>query len=230
MKRSIAAVPWIVVFSFGLCTAGEAPEIRDESDRISYSIGHQIGGDFRRQGVELRSDLVVKGIRDALKGEKPLMTPEEMNKILVELKRKVTAAQQEERKMAAEKNRAEGEAFLAENAKKKGVVTLPSGLQYKVLKEGDGASPNGTDNVTVHYRGTLIDGTEFDSSHKRNQPATFRVNGVIRGWTEALQMMKPGAKWLLFIPAKLAYGERGAGSSIPPGSTLIFEVELVAVN
>jgi FKBP-type peptidyl-prolyl cis-trans isomerase len=180
--------------------------------------------------VELRSDLVVKGIRDALKGEKPLMTPEEMNKILVELKRKVTAAQQEERKMAAEKNRAEGEAFLAENAKKKGVVTLPSGLQYKVLKEGDGASPNGTDNVTVHYRGTLIDGTEFDSSHKRNQPATFRVNGVIRGWTEALQMMKPGAKWLLFIPAKLAYGERGAGSSIPPGSTLIFEVELVAVN
>jgi FKBP-type peptidyl-prolyl cis-trans isomerase FklB len=158
------------------------------------------------------------------------MTPEEMNKTLVELKRKVTAAQQEERKMAAEKSRAEGEAFLAENAKKEGVVTLPSGLQYKILKDGAGASPQATDNVTVHYRGTLIDGTEFDSSHKRNQPATFRVSGVIRGWTEALQRMKPGAKWRLFIPAKLAYGERGTGSAIPPNSALIFEVELLKVN
>jgi FKBP-type peptidyl-prolyl cis-trans isomerase FklB len=229
MKRSLVAIT-LLVLSFGLCTAGEAPEIRDENDRISYSIGHQIGGDFKRQGVDLKPDLVVQGIQDALKGDKPRMTPEEMNKTLVELKRKVTAAQQEERKMAAEKSRAEGEAFLAENAKKEGVVTLPSGLQYKILKDGAGASPQATDNVTVHYRGTLIDGTEFDSSHKRNQPATFRVSGVIRGWTEALQRMKPGAKWRLFIPAKLAYGERGTGSAIPPNSALIFEVELLKVN
>jgi len=229
MKRALVAMTFLTLI-IGLCMAGEATEIRDENDRIGYSIGYQIGGDFKRQGVDLKSDLVVQGMRDAVQGAKPLLTPEEMNRTLVELKRKVTAAQQEERKMAAEKSRAGGEAFLAENARKEGVVTLPSGLQYKILKDGAGASPQATDNVTVHYRGTLIDGTEFDSSHKRNQPATFRVNGVIRGWTEALQMMKPGAKWQLFIPAKLAYGERGAGSTIPPNSTLIFEVELLKVN
>jgi FKBP-type peptidyl-prolyl cis-trans isomerase FklB len=229
MRCALVAMT-LVTLTFGLCAAGEAPEIRDENDKISYSVGYQIGGDFKRQGVDLKSDLVVQGMRDAVQGTKPLLTPEEMNKTLVELKRKVTAAQQEERKMAAEKSRADGEAFLAENAKKEGVVTLPSGLQYKILKEGTGASPQAIDNVTVHYRGTLIDGTEFDSSHKRNQPATFRVSGVIPGWTEALQMMKPGAKWQLFIPAKLAYGERGTGSAIPPNSTLIFEVELLKVN
>ena len=229
MKRSLVAIT-LLILSFGLCEAGEAPGILDENDRISYSLGYQIGGDFKRQGTDLKSDLVVQGIQDALKGDKPRMAPEEMKKTLVELKRKVTATQQEERKMSAEKSRAEGETFLAENAKKEGVVTLPSGLQYKILKEGTGASPQATDNVTVHYRGTLIDGTEFDSSHKRNQPAIFRVNGVIRGWTEALQMMKPGAKWQLFIPAKLAYGERGTGSAIPPNSGLIFEVELLKVN
>jgi FKBP-type peptidyl-prolyl cis-trans isomerase FklB len=229
MKRSLVAIT-LLILSFGLCEAGEAPGILDENDRISYSLGYQIGGDFKRQGTDLKSDLVVQGIQDALKGDKPRMAPEEMKKTLVELKRKVTATQQEERKMVAEKSRAEGETFLAENAKKEGVVTLPSGLEYKILKEGTGASPQATDNVTVHYRGTLIDGTEFDSSHKRNQPAIFRVNGVIRGWTEALQMMKPGAKWQLFIPAKLAYGERGTGSAIPPNSALIFEVELLKVN
>jgi FKBP-type peptidyl-prolyl cis-trans isomerase FklB len=229
MKRALVAVTLLAVFS-GLCAAGDAPEIRDENDKVSYSIGHQIGGDFKRQGVELRPDLVVKGIRDAAEGAKPLMTPEEMNRTLVELKRKVTDAQRGEAKKAADKNRAAGEAFLAENAKKEGVVTLPSGLQYRILKDGEGASPRATDNVTVHYRGTLLDGTEFDSSYKRNQPAAFKVNGVIRGWTEALQLMKPGAKWHLFIPAKLAYGERGAGSGIPPNSVLLFEVELIKVN
>jgi FKBP-type peptidyl-prolyl cis-trans isomerase FklB len=158
------------------------------------------------------------------------MTPEEMNRTLMELKRKVTVAQQEEGKKAAEKNRAVGEAFLAENGKKKGIVTLPSGLQYKVLKEGAGESPALTARVTVNYRGTLLDGTEFDSSSRRKEPSVFKVNGVIRGWTEALQLMKPGAKWQLFIPANLAYGDRGAGPLVPPGSMLIFEVELVSVN
>jgi len=229
MKRALVAVIFLA-FPFGLCAAGETPAIQDENDKVSYSVGHQIGGDFKRQGVELRSDLVVKGIKDAMEGAKPMMAPEEMSRTLVELKRKVTVAQQEEGKKAAEKNRAAGEAFLAENGKKEGVVVLPSGLQYKVLKEGAGESPAPTARVTVQYRGTLLDGTEFDSSYKRNQPATFKVNGVIRGWTEALQLMKPGAKWQLFIPANLGYGDRGAGSSIPPGSTLIFEVELLSVN
>jgi FKBP-type peptidyl-prolyl cis-trans isomerase FklB len=229
MRRALTAVAFLALSS-GLCAAGETPEIKDENDKISYSIGHQIGDDFKRQGVELRSDLVVKGIKDAMDGSKPLMTPEEMNRTLVELKRKVTVAQQGGAKKAAEKSRAAGEAFLAENRKKEGVVTLPSGLQYKVLKEGEGEPPGPAARVTVQYRGTLLDGTEFDSSYKRNQPATFKVNGVIRGWTEALQLMKPGAKWQLFIPANLAYGDRGAGASIPPGSTLIFEVELLSVN
>jgi FKBP-type peptidyl-prolyl cis-trans isomerase FklB len=172
----------------------------------------------------------VKGIRDAVDGANPLMTPEEMHRTLVELKRRVTAAQQEQARRTAEENRAAGEACLSETAKKEGVVTLPSGLQYKVVKQGEGAPPGATDNVSVHYRGTLVDGTEFDSSYRRNRPSTFPVNGVIRGWAEALRLMKPGAKWQLFIPADLAYGDRGAGSVILPGSTLIFEVELISVN
>jgi FKBP-type peptidyl-prolyl cis-trans isomerase FklB len=229
MKRAQFAVT-ILMISFGLCAAGEAPEIRDGSDRISYSIGYQIGGDFKRQGTDLKTDLVVQGIQDALKGDKPRMPPEEMHKTLVEMKRKVMAAQEAEHKMASKKNQAEGEVFLAENAKKEGVVTLPSGLQYKILKEGEGASPKATDNVLVHYRGTLLDGTEFDSSHRRNRPATFRVNALIRGWAEALQRMKPGAKWQLFIPAKLAYADRGTTSGVPPNSVLLFEVELLKVN
>ena len=153
-----------------------------------------------------------------------------MRKTLAELKRKVEADERKRRRENAGKHRAEGEAFLAANGKKEGVVTLPSGLQYKVLAEGKGTSPNPTDNVTVHYRGTLVDGTEFDNSYKREKPATFRVDGVIAGWTEALQRMKPGAKWQLFVPAKLGYGDRGAGPLIPPDSTLIFEVELISVQ
>lgn len=172
----------------------------------------------------------MQGIQDALKGDKSRMTPEEMNRTLVELKRKVTAAQQEEQKRAAEKNLVEGKEFLRENAKKEGVATLPSGLQYQVIANGSGNSPKKTDNVTVHYKGTLVDGTEFDSSNKRGIPATLRVNGVIAGCSEALQLMKPGGKWRLHIPSNLAYGERGSGVKIPPNSTLIFEVELLKVN
>lgn len=219
-----------IVFLAGVCLAGEKPEVKGENDQVSYSIGHQIGGDFKRQGIDLNPDLLVKGIQDAMKGTKPLMTEQEMRKTLVDLKKKIVAAQREETKKAAEKNLAEGKKFLEANAKKKGVKTLPSGLQYKVIKEGSGNSPKKTDTVTVNYKGTLIDGTEFDSSYKRGKPATFRVDGVIAGWTEGLQLMKPGAKWQLFIPSDLAYGERGAGARIGPNSTLIFEVELVSVQ
>ena len=174
--------------------------------------------------------MLVKGIQDAVSGTEPLMTTEEMRATMVELRNKIIAAQQEEMKKKSQKNLEEGKAFLAENAKKDGVTTLPSGLQYKVIKEGTGKTPKANDSVTVQYRGTLIDGTEFDSSFKRNKPASFPVNRVIRGWTEALQMMNEGAKWQLFIPPDLAYGERGAGALIGPNSTLIFEVELLSVE
>jgi FKBP-type peptidyl-prolyl cis-trans isomerase FklB len=221
-------VSTILFLSVGF--AADKPEVKGENDRISYSVGYQVGGDFKRQGVDLNPELLVKGVQDAMKGAKPLMTQQEMNKTLVDLKRKVVAAQREEQKKAAEKNLAEGKKFLEENKKKEGVTTLPSGLQYKVIEKGTGASPKKTDSVTVHYKGTLIDGTEFDSSLKRGKPATFRVDRVIPGWTEGLQLMKPGAKWRLFIPANLAYGERGAGSRIGPNSALVFEVELISVE
>jgi FKBP-type peptidyl-prolyl cis-trans isomerase FklB len=227
MKRVLIDII-TVFFLFGVCYAGEKPELKDENDRVNYSLGYQIGGDFKRQGVAIRPELIVKGIQDALSGAEPLMTPQEMNKTLVDLKKRITAAQREQRQKAAGKNLAESKTFLAENAKKEGVKTLPSGLQYKVIKEGSGAMPRATDTVTVHYRGTLIDGTEFDSSHSRGKPAAFRADRVIAGWKEALQLMKEGAKWELFIPPELAYGERGG--RIPPNSALIFEVELLSVK
>jgi FKBP-type peptidyl-prolyl cis-trans isomerase FklB len=220
----------LVAFLSGICLAGETPELKDEKGKISYSVGYQVGGDFKRQGVELDPELLVKGMQDAAVGAEPRIPPQEMRKTLVELKRKVEADERKRRREQAGKHRAEGEAFLAANGKKEGVVTLPSGLQYKVLAAGKGKSPNPTDNVTVHYRGTLVDGTEFDSSYKRNAPATFGIDRVIAGWKEALPMMKEGAKWQLFVPSKLAYGEQGSGSKIPPDSTLIFEVELISVQ
>jgi len=227
-KVLIAAI--LLFVSPGLCLAGEKPELANGNDRISYSVGYQVGGDFQRQGVALNPELMLKGVQDAMSGEKPLMTQPEMEKTLIDLKRKIVSIQQGRRKEAAEKNLAVGKKFLEENAKKEGVKTLPSGLQYKVIAKGSGKPPGETDSVTVNYKGTLIDGTEFDSSYKRGKPATFRVDGVIAGWTEGLQLMKPGAKWQLFIPANLAYGERGAGSRIGPNSALVFEIELISVQ
>lgn len=214
----------------GLVSSAEAPALEDEKQKLSYSIGYQVGGDFRRQGLEIDPELVVKGVLDAQAGSEPLMTPEEMRQALTELKRQAAAAAEQQREAQARKNRAEGEAFLAENAEKPGVTTLPSGLQYQVLAEGEGEPPAATDSVTVHYRGTLIDGTEFDSSYARGEPASFPLDRVIRGWTEGLQLMRPGAKYRLFVPSELAYGEGSAGSKIGPGSTLVFEVELLSVQ
>jgi len=228
MKRILKTALCIGLLA-GSAQAAEEPKLTDENDKNSYSIGYQIGGDLKRQGVKFNPEALARGVQDAVSGVKPLMTQEEMSQLLVELKRKIVAGQQEEMKKVAEKNAAQGKAFLSENEKKKGVKTLASGLQYKVMKEGTGGVPKAADKVTVHYRGTLIDGNEFDSSYARNKPATFQVDQVIPGWTEALQLMKAGSKWQLFIPPGLAYGERGAGP-IPPNSPLIFEVELLSVE
>jgi FKBP-type peptidyl-prolyl cis-trans isomerase FklB len=193
-------------------------------------VGYQIGGDFRRQGVEMNAEALVQGIRDALSGAQPMMSPEEMNTTLKELKKRIVTAERERRAEAARKNLADAESFMTENREREGVHALPSGLQYRVITEGTGETPKASDTVTVHYRGTLIDGTEFDSSYRRNKPATFGVSRVIPGWTEALQLMRAGDKWELYIPPKLAYGDRGAGAKIPPNSALIFEVELISIN
>jgi len=228
MKNTLIMSVGVVLLT-GLCTACDKTDLNTENDRVNYSVGYQIGGDFKRQAVELSPQALVQGIEDALGDSEPLMTQEEIRTTLVNLKKRIVAAQREKAALAVTEDRARAEAFMTENANKEGVTVLPSGLQYKVMHEGSGATPGATDKVTVHYRGTLLDGTEFDSSYSRNKPASFGVNRVIPGWTEALQLMQEGDKWQLFIPSKLGYAERGAGK-IPPNSTLIFEVELLSVN
>jgi FKBP-type peptidyl-prolyl cis-trans isomerase FklB len=230
LMKSIIIACIGILLTVSVSFAGDKTELKSQNDKVNYSIGYQIGGDFKRQDVEIQSEIIVKGIQDAISGAKPLLTPKEMRTTLVDLKKRITAAQKEKNQQLADKNLAAGKAYLEENSKKKGVTTLPSGLQYKVIRKGSGAMPKETDNVTVHYRGTLINGTEFDSSYRRSKPVTFRADRVIAGWKEALQLMKEGAKWQLFIPANLAYGERGAGAKIPPSSTLVFEVELISVK
>ncbi len=214
--------------------AEDAAPLKDKKGKISYSIGVDIGSTMKRQPFEIDPDLMARGIKDAYTGGKLAVSDNEVRETLMELQKELQAKQMEqmkqEMKKAGDKNKKEGDAFLAENAKKEGVKTLPSGLQYKVLKSGTGPTPKATDTVETNYRGTLINGTEFDSSYKRGQPATFPVNGVIAGWTEALQLMKVGDKWQLFVPPNLAYGERGAGREIGPNATLIFEVELLAIK
>ena len=205
-------------------------ELKTEKDKQSYSIGFDMGSSLKRNGIEVDARILTKAIQDVLSGAKPQMTEEEMRASIMALQKEMAAKQQEKMKVAGEKNKKEGEAFLAENKKKEGVKTLPSGLQYVILAEGKGNNPKATDTVTVQYRGTLIDGTEFDSSFKRGQPATFALNQVIKGWTEGVQLIKEGGKIKLFVPSELGYGDRGAGGQIGPNATLIFEVELVSIG
>jgi FKBP-type peptidyl-prolyl cis-trans isomerase len=230
MKRRIAMAMCAMVAVSGASFASDAPELKGDKEKISYSIGMEIGGNLKRGSVEVDPDMLAKGLKDSYVGGKTLLTEEQARQALEDFQKTLMAKKAEEMQKIAEKNKADGETFLAENAKKAGVTTLPSGLQYKEITPGTGKSPKATDTVTTHYKGTLIDGTEFDSSYKRSEPATFPVSGVISGWTEALQLMKEGAKWQLFLPSNLAYGERGAGGVIGPNVTLIFEVELISVN
>jgi len=228
MKYALTAI-LSISFLFNICSAAENPELKDQKDKESYSLGYQFGQGAKSQGLDINVELYASGIRDALSGSKPQLSPEEMRQTVSELQKRLIAAREKEIKEMSAKNLAAGKAFLEENKKKEGVKTLPSGLQYKVLAEGSGKTPKAADNVTVNYKGTLINGVEFDNSYKRGQPAIFKPNGVIKGWTEALQLMKEGSKWQLFIPPELGYGERGAGP-VPPNSTLIFEVELISVK
>ena len=210
--------------------AAETQELKTQKDKVSYAIGMDMGNGLKKNDVDVNPDIVAKAIKDILSGNKPLMTEQEAKTALLDLQKDLQAKQVERNKALGEKNKKEGEPFLAQNKSKDGVKTLPSGLQYKVLTGGKGKTPKATDTVTVQYRGTLIDGTEFDSSYKRNQPATFPLSGVIKCWTEGLQLMKVGGKSKIICPSDIAYGDRGSPPIIKPGSTLVFEVELLEIQ
>lgn len=203
--------------------AADKAELKTEPEKNGYSVGYDLGRSIHRQLADVDAESMARGLKDALAGATPVLPDQEMQQ-------RFMTVRQESAKKITEKNKKDGEAFLAKNKGEKGVKTTASGLQYKIITAGKGKQPTAEDTVTVNYRGTLIDGTEFDSSYKRNQPATFPVKGVIPGWTEALQLMKEGSKWMLYLPSTVAYGERGAGNLIGPNSALIFEVELLSIN
>lgn len=204
--------------------------LKTQKEKGSYALGMSVGMGLHRQGVDVDPAVVARGLRDAMLGHKTLLTEDEMRAALQQLRADTNKQQEAKAQVEGEANRKRGEEFLAANKSKPGVTTLPDGLEYKVLTQGTGPKPTVDDTVTVNYRGTLINGKEFDSSYKRGQPTTFPVGGVIKGWTEALQLMPVGSKWELYIPPDLAYGDRGAGADIAPGSTLIFEVELLSID
>lgn len=213
-------------------TAAAKPKplvLTTEKDKQSYAIGLNVGKSLHRDDIDVDPKIVLQGLQDAMADGKVLLTDDQIKTVMTGLQNQVRQKQEEKRQALAESNKKDGAAFLAANATKEGVVTLPSGLQYKVLTPGTGAKPTATDSVLCNYRGTLLDNTEFDSSYKRGQPATFPVSGVIKGWTEALQLMPAGSKWQLFIPADLAYGERAQGP-IGPNATLVFELELLSIQ
>jgi len=223
--KSIVLSAVALSFAVSVFAEEKPPQLKDLKDKASYSIGLNFGMNFKRQNVDLNTDAFAAGFKDGMTNRRPLLTEQEVRETMMAFEKDMQQKQAE----TAKKNAAEGDKFFAENKIKEGVKTTGSGLQYKVLKEGTGAQPKSSDTVTVNYRGTLLDGTEFDSSYKRGEPATFPVGGVIKGWTEALQLMKAGSKFQLFIPANLAYGEQGR-PGIPPNSILIFEVELMDVK
>ena len=222
---SVAAAMMIA----GAVVAQDKPELKDPKARVSYALGSDIGANLKRQDLDLDPKVLAAAIADAYVG-KSAMDEKEVRAALDELRKMAMAKMEAKNKVDAEKNVKAGEAFLAENAKKEGVKTTASGLQYKVIKAGTGATPKASDEVKVHYHGTLIDGTVFDSSVERGEPVSFPVTGVIPGWVEALQLMKVGDKWQLTIPSKLAYGPNGAGGKIGPNAVLVFDVELLAIN
>ncbi|MCX7949887.1 MAG: FKBP-type peptidyl-prolyl cis-trans isomerase [Treponemataceae bacterium] len=230
MKWSSLAVFLILLFIRDT-QAQENLILKDQKAKLSYSYGVEAADKIKKMPVPLDLDLVIMGLKDAMTGDKLLLTDKEVREALITLQKEITAKSEDQKKALAEKNKREGEAFLAENKKKEGVITLPSGLQYKVLKEGTGKSPKETDWVTIHFRGSLIDGTVFEDTRKSfNQPVAFAVKGMVPGWAEGMKLMKEGGKYMLFIPPELAMGERGSGTLIGPNATLIIEVELISVQ
>ncbi|HEY5682043.1 MAG TPA: FKBP-type peptidyl-prolyl cis-trans isomerase [Sulfuricaulis sp.] len=225
MKRSI--VFFLLILSVSLNAWGkDSTDLKTDKQKFSYSAGYQVGQNIKRQNLDLDSKSFSQGAQDAIANKPSKLKPEEMQAAIEAQQKK----NMEKHEAMAKKNLEAGQAFLAANKKKAGVVTLPSGLQYKIITEGKGKQPKSTDSVVAHYRGMLINGTEFDSSYQRNEPATFPVGGVIKGWQEVLPLMKEGSKWQVFIPADLAYGPRGASAAIGPNEALIFDIELLSVE
>jgi len=232
IKMKFKWIAALAVLCFAsLVSAQENLILKDQKDKMNYSYGVDTAAKLKSMPLNVNLDLFIMGIKDGLSGSKLLMTEKEIRETLMGLQREMTATAEGQKKALAEKNKKEMETFLAENKKKEGVVTLPSGLQYKVLKEGTGKTPTDTNWVRVNFRGTLIDGTVFEDTHKNfGQPVAFAVKGMFPGWAEALKLMKEGAKWQLFIPPDLAFGERGSGTLIGPNASLIIEVELISVQ
>ncbi len=224
--RNFFAVTLFVTLLSATSLAGDLPNLEDQKDKVSYSLGFQIGGDLKQQNTDIDPDALLKGIEDSMSTVEPQLSREDMRRTLMELKNKIEADQRQQKLVAVETYRGEGREWLAENAKREGVIVLSSGLQYRIIRRGSGKSPGSDDTVTVHYRGTKLNGAEFYNSRRReDKPEKFHVGSVIRGMSEALQLMKEGSQWQLFIPADLAYGERG-----PVGEqAVIFEVELISV-
>lgn len=206
------------------------PGLPTQKDRLSYAIGMNIGAGMHKDNLDIDPDVLLRGLKDGMSGGKTLMTDEQARDEITQLRTQMMAKMQAKQQQESEENKKQGDAFLAANKTKPGVVALPSGLQYKILTAGTGPKPTATDSVKCNYKGTLINGTEFDASEKHGGPATFPVNGVIKGWTEALQLMPVGSKWELYVPADLAYGARGAPPDIGPNATLIFQVELLSIE
>lgn len=229
MRTNWLALLAVAVFA-AQAGAAEAPALVTQKDKISYCIGVNVAKSFKLQKIEVDVDVLMRGLKDELSGGKILVTDAELRAVLTGLQNELRQKQTQAMRTAAIDNDKAGRQFLAENGKKEGVVTLPDGLQYKILKAGGGKKPTDADTVECHYKGALLNGTEFDSSYRTGKPATFKVKGVIPGWTEALKLMPVGSKWQLVIPSNLAYGPRGAGRLIGPNATLIFEVELVAIK
>lgn len=234
MKYLQLALTLLVCFCLVNCQEKELQktDLETQKDKVSYSIGLDMGKTLKKQSIEIDPKILSKGLKHGLEKDESdfLLTKEEIREVMLAFQMEMVKKQQEKNKIESEKNKSEGEKFLAENKNKPGVITLPSGLQYKVLKEGSGDKPEATSTITTHYTGKFIDGTVFDSSLERGKPETFALNKVNKGWTEGLQLMEEGAKWELYIPAGLAYGEEGVPGVIGPNATLIFEVELLSIE
>jgi FKBP-type peptidyl-prolyl cis-trans isomerase len=225
-KTSTAAKP-------SAATAAKKPApltLTTQKDKVSYAIGMNIGESMKKDSLDINTDILARGMKDAMSGAKPLLTDEQAKQVMTELRTEVTQRKAMQAKQISDANKQAGQQFLAANKSKPGVVALPSGLQYKIVKEGTGPKPTATDTVVCNYRGTLINGTEFDSSYKGGQPATFPVDKVIKGWTEVLQLMPVGSKWEVYVPSDMAYGERSPGPEIGPNSMLIFEIDLLSIR